>query len=319
MERSVLNKKLDDMISSLVNWKSDKRLPIPEPDMVAMLNVARQVLLSEPMLLSVQPPVNILGDIHGQFRDLLRYFETSGHPPSKRYLLLGDYVDRGQFSVETLTLLLAYKVRYPTSVHLLRGNHESASINHYYGFYDECKRRFTVRLWKNFVDTYNCLPVAAVIDSKIFCCHGGLSPALHELSDIHDIERPVEVKQNGLLCDLLWSDPDPAVTTWTKNSRGVSFTFGVEQVEAFLTRFNFDLVCRAHQVVEDGYEFFAKRQLITVFSAVNYCGEYDNAGAMMCVDPDLNITLVVMKPKKHEPDHRKKPIVEGAPPNMLAG
>ncbi|EDW35920.1 GL17514 [Drosophila persimilis] len=306
MERSILQKKLDEMITSLVNWKADKRMQVPETDMVAMLNVARQVLLSEPMLLAVQPPVNVIGDIHGQFRDLLRYFETSGHPPTKRYLLLGDYVDRGQHSVETLTLLLAYKVRYPSSVHLLRGNHESASINHYYGFYDECKRRFTVRLWKNFVDCYNCLPVAAVIDSKIFCCHGGLSPSLHELSDIRNIERPAEIKQNGLLCDLLWSDPDPTVNTWTKNSRGVSFTFGVGAGGGV-----------PHEVVEDGYEFFAKRQLITVFSAVNYCGEYDNAGAMMCVDPDLNITLVVMKPKKHDAHHNKRPMTEGATPNML--
>ncbi|EDW74905.2 uncharacterized protein Dwil_GK15650 [Drosophila willistoni] len=308
----MLPKQLDEMIASLLNWKSDKHFGVPEVDLYALLTNARIVLLSEPMLLEISAPINVLGDLHGQYSDLLRYFETAGHPPAKSYLLLGDYVDRGKHSVETLTLLLAYKVKYPEYVYLLRGNHESASINQFYGFYDECKRRFTVRLWKHFVDTYNCMPVAAIIDSKIFCCHGGLSPMLHELSDIRKISRPVEVKSNGLLCDLLWSDPDPTANGWGKNSRGVSFTFGVDIVVQFLARFKFDLICRAHQVVEDGYEFFAKRQLITVFSAVNYCGEYDNAGAMMCVDDALNITLIVMKPRPRESGHYKaKPLVEG--------
>lgn len=294
----MFEKYLDEMIASLLSWKIDRKMMVPESDIIKLLKQARQVLMSEPMLLTVEAPVNVLGDIHGQYNDLLRYFETSGHPPKKRYLMLGDYVDRGKYSVETLTLLLAYKVRYPTSIHLLRGNHESAAINRFYGFYDECKRRFTIRLWRMFVDCYDCLPVAAIINSKIFCCHGGLSPSLHNLNDIQHLQRPAEVDRNGLLCDLLWSDPDPTAIGWEKNSRGVSFTFGVDIVETFLSRFSFDLICRAHQVVEDGYEFFAKRQLITVFSAVNYCGEFDNAGAMMCVDAELNITLVVMKPKK---------------------
>ncbi|KAH8394899.1 hypothetical protein KR222_009427, partial [Zaprionus bogoriensis] len=296
----MLQKNLDDLITSLLNWKMDRRFYMPEYDIFQLLHKARSVLLAEPMLLEVDAPINVVGDIHGQYNDLLRYFESTGLPPSTNYLFLGDYVDRGKFSVETLTLLLAFKVKFPMSIHLLRGNHESASINQVYGFYDECKRRYTIRLWRCFVDTYNVMPVAAIIGERIFCCHGGLSPQLHDLNEIRSLPRPCEIKSNGLLCDLLWSDPDPLINGWAKNSRGVSFTFGPDIVVQFLTRYKFDLICRAHQVVEDGYEFFAKRQLITIFSAVSYCGEYDNAGAMMVVDQTLNITMIVIKPKKSD-------------------
>lgn len=267
-----------------------------ELDIFELQQTARKVLKREPMLLEVDVPINVLGDIHGQYTDLLRFFNTAGYPPETSYLFLGDYVDRGKNSVETLSLLLAFKVKFPMRVHLLRGNHESSAINMQYGFYDECKRRFTVRLWRGFVDTYNCMPVAAIVGGRIFCCHGGLSPTLHELKEIRNLSRPCEVTSSGLLCDLLWSDPDPSVTGWAKNTRGVSVVFGADVVSLFLARYDFDLICRAHQVVEDGYEFFAKRQLITIFSAVNYCGEYDNAGAMMCVDKSMTITMIIQKP-----------------------
>jgi len=134
------------------------------------------------------------------------------------------------------------------------------------------KRRYNIKLWKTFTDNFNCLPVAAIIDEKIFCMHGGLSPDLQSMEQIRRIMRPTDVPDTGLLCDLLWSDPDKDLSGWGENDRGVSFTFGGEVVQKFLHKHDMDLVCRAHQVVEDGYEFFAKRQLVTLFSAPNYCG-----------------------------------------------
>ncbi len=238
----------------------------------------------------------IIGDVHGQYYDLLRLFEYGKFPPESNYLFLGDYVDRGKQSLETICLLLAYKVKYPENFFLLRGNHECASINRIYGFYDECKRRFSIRLWKIFTECFNCLPVAAIIDEKIFCMHGGLSPELNSMDQIKRIIRPIDVPDQGLLCDLLWSDPDPEVQGWGDNERGVSYTFGSDVASVFLKKHELDLICRAHQVVEDGYEFFAKRQLVTLFSAPNYCGEFDNSGAMMTVDETLMCSFQILKP-----------------------
>ncbi|KAG2333428.1 hypothetical protein Bca52824_004608 [Brassica carinata] len=189
----------------------------------------------------------------------------------------------------------------PENFFLLRGNHECASINRIYGFYDECKRRFSVRLWKVFTDSFNCLPVAAVIDDKILCMHGGLSPDLTNVEQIKTIKRPTDVPDTGLLCDLLWSDPSKDVKGWGMNDRGVSYTFGADKVAEFLIKNDMDLICRAHQVVEDGYEFFADRQLVTIFSAPNYCGEFDNAGAMMSVDESLMCSFQILKPADRRP------------------
>lgn len=205
-------------------------------------------------------------------------------------------MDRGKQSLETICLLLAYKIRYPENFFILRGNHECASINRIYGFYDECKRRYGVKLWKTFTDCFNCLPVAAIVDEKIFCMHGGLSPELASMEQIKRLMRPTDVPDTGLLCDLLWADPDKDIVGWGENDRGVSFTFGPDVVASFLRRHDLDLICRAHQVVEDGYEFFARRMLVTIFSAPNYCGEFDNAGAMMNVDDTLMCSFQILKP-----------------------
>lgn len=237
----------------------------------------------------------VIGDIHGQYYDLLRLFEYGGFPPQSNYLFMGDYVDRGKQSLETICLLLAYKIKYPENFFILRGNHECASINRIYGFYDECKRRYNIKLWKTFTDCFNCLPIAALVDEKIFCMHGGLSPDLQSFEQIRRVMRPTDVPDTGLLCDLLWSDPDKDIVGWSENDRGVSFTFGPDIVSKFLQKHDIDLICRAHQVVEDGYEFFSKRQLVTIFSAPNYCGEFDNAGAMMSVDDSLMCSFQVKR------------------------
>ncbi|KAK1302344.1 Serine/threonine-protein phosphatase PP1 [Acorus calamus] len=319
---------VDDLIERLLDARksrSGKRIQLHEAEIRHLCVLSKDIFLNQPNLLELQAPINssfssnklnnllysppqpqTIGrkktlirwfcDIHGQFSDLLRLFEYGGFPPDSNYLFLGDYVDRGKQSIETISLLLAYKIKYPDKFFLLRGNHECASINRIYGFYDECKRRFSVRLWKIFTDCFNCLPVAAVIDDKILCMHGGLSPELDSLDRVRKIERPVDVPDQGLLCDLLWADPDKEIKGWGENDRGVSYTFGADKVAEFLMKHDLDLVCRAHQVVEDGYEFFAERQLVTIFSAPNYCGEFNNAGALMCVDASLLCSFQILKP-----------------------
>jgi len=294
---------VDSIIDRLLEARGSRQgrlVELKEEEIRGLCLLSREIFLRQPMLLELEAPIKICGDTHGQYFDLLRLFEYGGFPPESNYLFLGDYVDRGKQSLETICLLLAYKIKYAENFFLLRGNHECASINRIYGFYDECKRRYNVKLWKTFTDCFNCLPVCAVVDEKIMCMHGGLSPDLHNLAEIQRIPRPTDIPDTGLLCDLLWSDPDKDVHGWGENDRGVSYTFGADVVSRFLQRHDLDLICRAHQVVEDGYEFFAKRQLVTIFSAPNYCGEFDNAGAMMSVDEALMCSFQVRAAKHGE-------------------
>ncbi|CAD6504556.1 BgTH12-00065 [Blumeria graminis f. sp. triticale] len=276
--------------------KQTKTVCLKNAEIVTICAKARELLLEQPPLIEIDAPVKIVGDIHGQYTDLIRMFEMCGFPPNSNFLFLGDYVDRGKQSLETILLLLCYKIKYPENFFLLRGNHECANVTRVYGFYDECKRRANVKIWKNFIDTFNCLPIAAIVAGKIFCVHGGLSPALMHMDDIRNIIRPTDVPDFGLLNDLLWSDPAKQTKEWENSERGVSYSFGKKVITDFLARHDFDLVCRAHMVVEDGYEFFEDRILVTVFSAPNYCGEFDNYGAVMSVSIELLCSFELIKP-----------------------
>ncbi|KAJ5671376.1 hypothetical protein N7507_000503 [Penicillium longicatenatum] len=291
---------LDDMISRLLDagysTKVTKIVCLKNAEISAICSASRDLLLSQPPLLELSAPVKIVGDIHGQYTDLIRLFETCGFPPVSNYLFLGDYVNRGKQSLETILLLLCYKIKYPENFFLLRGNHECASITRVYGFYDECKRRCNLKIWKTFIDTFNCLPIASIVVGKIFCVHGGLSPSLSHMDDIRRIARPTDIPDYGLLNDLLWSDPADMEEDWEPNERGMSYCFGKKVIMDFLQRHDFDLICRAHMVVEDGYEFYQDRTLVTVFSAPNYCGEFDNWGAVMSVSGELLCSFELLKP-----------------------
>jgi len=308
MQRSV---NLDDVIARLLNAghsKLSKSVCLSNAEIIAICSTARNLLLSQPVLLELNAPIQIVGDLHGQFPDLIRLFETCGHPPVTNYLFLGDYVDRGKQSLETMLLLLCYKLKYPENFFILRGNHECANITRIYGFHDECKRRCNIKIWKTFTDVFNCLPLAAIVAEKIFCVHGGLSPNLTNMDDIRKISRPVEVPEYGLLNDLLWSDP-ANIKDWGPNDdRGVSWCFGKAPIVNFLKHHDLDLVCRSHMVVEGGYEFFGNKSLVTVFSAPNYCGEFDNCGATMSVSEDLLCNFNLLRPfdaKKENKQMRK--------------
>lgn len=286
-----------------------KTFPLPVNDIKQICQVAAQVFMSQPVMLQLGSPVKVVGDIHGQFVDLMRIFNLCGLPPRSSYLFLGDYVDRGKQSLETILLLLLLKIKYPENVFLLRGNHECANVTKVYGFYDECKRRIPghgVKCWKALVDVFNTMPIAATIGGKIFCVHGGLSPALKSLDDISSVTRPTDIPDTGLLSDLLWSDPDPAIYQWAESDRGVSHCFGKIIVERFCRKFKFDLIARGHMVVEDGYEFFDRRKLVTIFSAPNYCGEFGNWGAVMSVDKHLLCSFDLLKPNTVHNGRRRK-------------
>lgn len=179
---------------------------------------AEKLFREEPTVLRVDAPVKIFGDLHGQFGDLMRLFEEYGAPSMTGdityidYLFLGDYVDRGRHSLETMCLLLALKVEYPRHVHLIRGNHEDEDINSLFGFRDECMDRLSpnggLKVWKRFNDLFNWLPLAAVVADKIVCMHGGIGRVIETLAQIEELQRPISLKDgNQVYTDLLWSDP----------------------------------------------------------------------------------------------------------------
>jgi len=261
--------------------------------------IVLEIFKTEPNILYLDAPLNIFGDIHGQFSDLVHFLEMCGLPPENKLLFLGDYVDRGNNSIEVCMLLFAMKIIFPDNIYLIRGNHECPDVNRLYGLYSECESRFGAD--KDIVfDKINqvlcALPLCAVINNKIFCVHGGISPHLNKLSDIDKIQRFCKIPDSGLLCDLMWSDPTLALSDWGINSRGVSCTYNANSVEKFLKINKLQLICRAHQLVSEGYKFFANNKLVTVFSAPNYCGNCGNDGAVLKISEDLICSFIIIKP-----------------------
>ena len=298
-----------DRISRLKEKLIDSRkgefcsnVKISEREVITVIDKVYPIIEKEESMLELEPPLYICGDIHGQFYDLLRLFEILKYPPESKFLFLGDYVDRGKRSLECILLLLCLKIKYPSRIFLLRGNHESEDINRMYGFYDECKRKVSLRIYKKFCNLFNILPITALVGEKILCMHGGLAYDLKNIDQLKAIKRPTEIPDAGLLCDLVWSDPDDSLyfDFCTNKERGISVCFSKKKVEEFTKENDLDLICRAHQVVEEGFQFFANMKLITVFTAPNYMDEFDNNGAILEVNKDMICSLHVLKPDKSD-------------------
>ncbi|KAI4368683.1 hypothetical protein MLD38_017213 [Melastoma candidum] len=271
---------------------------------------AERIFSSEPSVLQLRAPVKIFGDLHGQFGDLMRLFDEYGSPSTAGdvayidYLFLGDYVDRGQHSLETISLLLALKVEYPNNVHLIRGNHEAADINALFGFRIECIERMGERdgiwAWHRVNRLFNWLPLAALIEKKIICMHGGIGRSINHVEQIENIQRPITMEAGSIvLMDLLWSDPteNDSVEGLRPNARGPGLvTFGPDRVMEFCNNNDLQLIVRAHECVMDGFERFAQGRLITLFSATNYCGTANNAGAILVLGRDLVVVPKLIHP-----------------------
>ncbi|OMJ25716.1 Serine/threonine-protein phosphatase 4 catalytic subunit [Smittium culicis] len=203
---------------------------IPEDQVKDLCDKAREIFIEESNVQRVDSPVTICGDIHGQFYDLQELFKVGSKCPSTNYLFMGDFVDRGFYSVETFLLLLALKVRYPDRVTLIRGNHESRQITQVYGFYDECVRKYgSATVWRYCCDIFDYLSLAAIVDDKVLCVHGGLSPSINAVDQIRTIDRKQEVPHEGAMCDLLWSDPENIIG-WGLSPRGAGYLFGSDVV-----------------------------------------------------------------------------------------
>ena len=275
------------------------RFNINSKVVIKLCDLVINIFQNEPNILYLEAPINIFGDIHGQFSDLIHFLEMTGLPPMNKFLFMGDYVDRGNNSIEVCMLLFALKIMFPDCIQILRGNHECPEVNKLYGLLGECETRFgkDAKIVFNKINQVLCsLPLCAIINQKIFCVHGGISPLLTKITDIQSINRFCTIPNDGLLCDLMWADPCNSPEKWGVNSRGVSCTYNPEAIATFLKNNKLQLLCRAHQLVAEGYKFFGNNKLITVFSAPNYCGNCGNDGAVMKISDKLECSFIIIKP-----------------------
>ncbi|KAI3734292.1 hypothetical protein L6452_13757 [Arctium lappa] len=265
----------------------------------------REILMALPSLVDVKVSngkhFTVCGDVHGQFFDLLNIFELNGLPSDENpYLFNGDFVDRGSFSVEVILTLFAFKCMSPSAIYLSRGNHESKSMNKIYGFEGEVKSKLSDKFVELFAEVFCYLPLAHVINEKIFVVHGGLfSTDGVKLSQIKAIDRFCEPPEEGLMCELLWSDPQSSPGRGP-SKRGVGLSFGGDVTKRFLNDNNLDLVVRSHEVKDDGYEIEHDGKLITVFSAPNYCDQMGNKGAFIRFEsPSMEPKIVTFSAVPH--------------------
>ncbi|KGO65236.1 Serine/threonine-specific protein phosphatase/bis(5-nucleosyl)-tetraphosphatase [Penicillium italicum] len=243
---------------------------------------AKELLMKESNVVHIAAPVTVVGDIHGQFFDMIEIFRIGGYCPDTNYLFLGDYVDRGLFSVETISLLVCLKLRYPQRVHLIRGNHESRGVTQSYGFYTECARKYgNANVWHYFTDMFDFLTLSVVINDEIFCVHGGLSPSIHSIDQIKIIDRFREIPHEGPMADLVWSDPDTERDEFSLSPRGAGYTFGAQVVRKFLEVNSMSHILRAHQLCQEGYQVLYDDRLSTVWSAPNYCYRCGNLASVL--------------------------------------
>jgi serine/threonine-protein phosphatase 2A catalytic subunit len=267
---------------------------LPEKDAKDMCKRVTALFRQEGNVVPVAIPVTIVGDIHGQFYDLIELFNVAGTIPATNYLFLGDYVDRGYFGLECISLLMCYKVQYPERIHMIRGNHEARQITQVYGFYDECLRKYgSADVWREFMFLFDALPISAFTANGIFACHAGLSPTLDTLDDVRALDRFTEPPHEGPICDLLWSDPDEDKAGWGVSPRGAGYIFGADISEQFNHKNGVKFITRAHQLMMEGYMWHHDKQCLTLFSAPNYCYRCGNMAGIMEVNEDGDYDFLV--------------------------
>ncbi|EZG55614.1 serine/threonine-protein phosphatase [Gregarina niphandrodes] len=295
---------IDEMLEGL---KTRGEL-LTEKEIRGVIARAKEIFLEECNVVHLSSPVTVAGDIHGQFYDLLTLFEIGGELPQTSYIFLGDYVDRGGNSVETLLYLVLLKLKWPSRITLLRGNHESRQITQVYGFYRECLRKYgTPTVWRLCTELFDYLVVGALVDQRVLCIHGGLSPEVKLLDDLAGIQRLGEIPDVGAFGDIVWSDPSSLVEAWAVNPRGAGYLFGERVANEFCHLNDLDLIARAHQLAMDGY-LYQFDSVVTVWSAPNYCYRCGNVGAIMRLTKhDPSFAIFTQRPQTQPPPEPTQP------------
>ena len=283
---------VDEWIAKLLQDSTPVSL-IPETELRVICRLFKAILLAENAVPVVPFPAVLIGDLHGQYFDVLEMLKVASQSESaslgsQNYVFLGDYVDRGYNSVETWQLLMLLKIKFPTQVTLLRGNHESRQVSQVYGFYDEVVRKYgNPSVWKYCTEVFDYLPLAAIVGEQIFAVYGGLSPEISHIDQIRtEIDRVNELPNEGQFADLMWSDPEDAVTDWAANPRGAGWVFGANPASQFLHSNALSLIARAHQLVQEGFKYQFEESLVTVWSAPNYCYRCGNVASVLAIDAE---------------------------------
>ena len=298
-------KEVDQIIYSILLSRQTRTRPLrsylPIPKIRKLLDAAQSVLAKDPILLEIPGNVHVVGDIHGNIDDLIRIFDKCGFPPDQSYLFLGDYVDRGKHGLEVILLLFALKIKYPTHMFLLRGNHEISRISEFYGFLDEVEIKYTASLFYSVQSVFEQLPICCVILESIICMHGGIGPHFEYLSQLRDQEKPADISTSGMFEDILWSDPREEVATYAQSYRNCGCYFGRNALKQFLNNNELDLMIRSHELCEDGInqpimsEDGKTPLCLTVFSNTDYC-QRNNKACVCNISNDLIITIDTFEP-----------------------
>eukprot|EP01080_Neovahlkampfia_damariscottae_P000494 gene494-8008_t len=253
--------------------------------------LVKEILIEEPNVIPCQAPISICGNICGQYFDLLELFKISGKLPKTKYIFMGNYINRGKQSVETLTFLILLKIKYPKEIILLRGSFEHVELSKYYGFYDECNTKYNLSPFEYFMDTVTYFPLAAVVNGEAFCVHSGISPEFDTIEKIQTLNRVGFNGVEGPIIDLLHSDPEE-IKGWQCAPKDSGFLFGSDILKQFNLVNDLDLFCRSHRLVLEGYQYMFEKSLVTVFSAPQYCGRCDNLAAVMKLDENMNQSFI---------------------------
>ena len=275
-----------------------KKLPpgknLPKYDEIISMNKEVSTALSQdPILLELEGKFVVCGDIHGDVDDLIRVFEMKGCPPKTKYIFMGDYIDRGNYSIEVLMILFSLKVMYKNSIYLLRGNHECDSMATGYGFKNDCFRKLNRACYKSFLEVFHNLPVAAILGKKIMCVHGGITKSINSIYDLKKFKKSYDIPMKGAIADLLWSDPDASVESTFPSPRGVGCIFGVKELNNFLQKNKLEMIVRSHESCDNGYDypFPNSKKLITIFTVCDYCDE-SNKGAILDITEDQKYSII---------------------------
>jgi serine/threonine-protein phosphatase PPG1 len=255
---------------------------LPQSTVKEICERLKEQFVEESNVVPLKAPITIVGDLHGQFYDLLEIFKIGGKLPDSNYLFLGNYINRGYFSVETISLLVCLKLRYSSRITLLRGSHECRTLTQIYGFYGECMKKYgNVQVWKYFTNLFDYFPISALIDEQILAVHGGLSQSITTIDQIRVIDRFQEIPTEGSLTELVWADPDTEKEGFNLSPRGIGVTFGQDVFNKFLKVNKLDSLVRSNQLCLDGYQTIFGSKLATVWSAPNFCYRCGNVASIL--------------------------------------